>query len=292
VAFLCSLLSTILSDSIYKGLSCNQDTAPGMKYLQIDYIKENLHTHFVGKNLIYFERLGSTSDRLKQMAGDDAPEGTVVIAEQQTAGHGRQSSAWYSPPGTGLYFSILLKPRLPLLKLSGLTLALGCAAAGAVETVCRVELAIKWPNDLYCNGRKCGGILTEIQSRQSEVAYAAAGVGLNVNNDFLPLELCESATSLLLESGQSTFREGLMVQLLTAIERDYQAFLENGLEPFIEPLQSRSYLAGKWVRIEGDDRAVRTGVATGFDNQGALLLINEKGEIMRMTSGSVLEVKE
>lgn len=263
-----------------------------MNFLQIDYIKENLHTRTVGKKLTYFERLDSTSARLKTLAADGATQGTVIIAEQQTAGHGRQGNAWYSPPGTGLYFSVLLRPQLPLLKLSGLTLALGHAAATAIETATGLAMRIKWPNDLYCNGRKCGGILTEIQSAGSDSAYAVAGIGLNVNNDFLPLELCESATSLLLETGASVFREGLLVELLTAIERDYLIFSGSGLDAFIEPLQARSHLAGKWVRIEGGDRKVQTGMATGFDNQGALLLINEKGETMRMTSGSVLEVKE
>lgn len=260
-----------------------------MKFLQIDYIRENLHTATIGRKLTYFERLDSTSARLKAMADDGAAEGSVVIAEQQTAGHGRQGSSWYSPPGTGLYFSVLLRPQLPLIKLSGLTLALGYAAATAIEAAAGVAISVKWPNDLYCNGRKCGGILTEIAAAKSEVAYAAVGIGVNVNNDFLPLELCESATSLALESGSSVFREGLLVGLLAAVERDYQEFVRGGLETFLEPLQARSYLAGKRVAVAGDDGAVRSGVVTGYDGQGALLLINEKGETMRVTSGSVLE---
>ncbi|MCU0605846.1 MAG: biotin--[acetyl-CoA-carboxylase] ligase [Candidatus Edwardsbacteria bacterium] len=260
-----------------------------MRYLQIDYVRENLHTAIIGRKLTYFERLDSTSARLKAMAADGAAEGSVVIAEQQTAGHGRQGSSWYSPPGTGLYCSLLLRPQLPLIRLSGLTLALGHAAATAIEAAAGVAVAVKWPNDLFCNGRKCGGILTEISAAKSDVAYAAVGIGINVNNDFLPLELCESATSLALESGSSVFREGLLVGLLAAIERDYLEFARGGLESLLAPLQARSYLAGKRVTVAGDDGASSSGVVTGYDGQGALLLINEKGETMRVTSGSVLE---
>ncbi len=261
-----------------------------MKFLQIDYITENLHTRSIGKKLTYFERLDSTSARLSALAADGAAEGTVIIAEQQTAGRGRTGSAWYSPPGAGLYFSVLLRPGLPLIKLSGLTLALGHAAATAVEAAAGAVIQVKWPNDLYCNGRKCGGILAEAGA--GDGPPVVAGIGINVNNDFLPLELCESATSLRLETGQSVFREGLLVALLAAIERDYGLFRSDGLAPFLEPLQARSLLAGRRVVVEGEGGVAAAGVATRFDGHGALLLINEKGETMRMTSGTVREVGE
>ncbi|HTY08090.1 MAG TPA: biotin--[acetyl-CoA-carboxylase] ligase [Candidatus Edwardsbacteria bacterium] len=263
-----------------------------MQFLQIDYIKENLHTTSVGRKLTYFERLPSTSEQLKALARDRAADGAVIIAEQQTAGHGRQGHLWYSPPGTGLYFSVLLRPDLPLLKLSGLTLALGHAAATAIEQATGLAVQIKWPNDLYCNVRKCGGILAEVQGQDGGPAHVVVGIGINVNNDFLPLELCESATSLRLESGRPVFREGLLVALLTAVERDYAAFLAGGLDGFATALQQRSYLAGRWVRVQPEDGSAAAGVVTGIDNNGALLLISEKGETMRVSSGTVLEVKE
>jgi BirA family transcriptional regulator, biotin operon repressor / biotin---[acetyl-CoA-carboxylase] ligase len=262
-----------------------------MKFLQIDYIKENLHTQVIGKKLTYFERLDSTSARLAVLAADGAAEGTVIIAEQQTAGHGRTGAAWYSPPGTGLYISVLLRPGLPLIRLSGLTLALGQSVAAAMEEAAGIAVQVKWPNDLFCNGRKCGGILAETKDDGDGEPLVVAGIGINVNNDFLPLELCESATSLFLETGRSLFREGLLVALLTAIERDYFLFRAEGLAPFLEPLQARSYLAGKRIVLDGGG-GVADGVATRYDSQGALLLINEKGETMRITSGTVLEVKE
>ena len=263
-----------------------------MQYLQVDYIKENLHTFKFGRKLLYFPKLGSTNDQLMQLARDQAPEGCVVVAEQQTAGRGRQGNNWYSPPGAGLYFSLLLRPQLPAIKLTGLTMALGISVAEALEKTAGIPVELKWPNDLFCRGRKLGGILTEIVAKASEVDYVLVGVGLNINNEFVPLELCETATSIRLETGKSVFREGLMVEVLTNLESDYQKFTGDGLSGFTARIQPRFYLQQRWVKIETEGNALHSGVVTGFDNQGSLLLIDESGGTLRFNSGTIAEVRE
>lgn len=261
-----------------------------MQILEIDYIKENLKTAAFGQKLYYFEKLGSTSDQLKELAAGNVPDGTVVIAEEQKAGRGRSGNSWYSPPGVGLYFSLLLRPKANPIKMQGLTLALGCSAAKALETASGMTVEIKWPNDLYCRGRKLGGILSESGLMSGLVDTVVIGMGLNLNNQMLPLELCETATSLELESGKHIFREDLLIALLTGLENDYQRFLEQGFSAFTGELKSRFFLSQKWVLVSGEDGQFHKGVVTGFDAQGALLLLDAEGQTICCSSGTVAEI--
>lgn len=262
-----------------------------MKYLDIDYIKENLRTQEFGQKLFYFDRLGSTNTQILDLAKGSARQGTIVIAEQQTAGRGRQGNIWYSPPRLGLYFSILLKPGLPSLKLSGLTLALGVSVAETIEKMAKTQVGVKWPNDLFCNSRKIGGILTELQAAGGLINTAIAGIGLNVNNDLIPLELCETASSILLESGKANSREDLLVSILNGLESDYQLFLRQGLKAFSGRLAARFYLDKKWVAIQDGVGVKVNGVVTGVDADGSLLLINQAGQTVKCSAGTVTEME-
>lgn len=261
-----------------------------MKYLDIDYIKDNLRTREFGQKIFYFERLDSTSRYLSDFMQNNERQGTVAIAEQQTAGRGRQGNVWYSPPGLGLYFSVLLRPQLSSIKLSGLTLALGTSAAEAAQKVSGAPVEVKWPNDLYCNGRKVGGILTEMQSKDGTVSGAIVGIGINVNNEMIPLELCETASSLYLESGRACAREDLLTALLSQMETDYGSFREHGFKTFSERLSERFFLKNKWVSVRDEAGRTVKGVATGFDAEGGLLLITEDGGSAKCSSGTVLEI--
>lgn len=264
--------------------------------LDIDRIKENLRTESFGQSLFYFEKLGSSNDKLYELARGGAPEGTAIIAETQTAGRGRDGSSWYSPPGLGLYLSVLLRPSLPAIRLAGITLALGEAAAQAIEQVSPARIQLKWPNDLFCNGRKVGGILVD-----NPGDFLVAGLGINANNELIPLELCDTASSLYLETGSGVYREDLTIKLLESLEAAYREFLEGGVEPFRERIEKRFYLAKRWVSVEtgqgrppeggrGADRTIR-GVATGIDSQGSLLVIDAEGQTVRIQSGTVTEME-
>lgn len=254
--------------------------------LDIDRIKDNLRTEAFGQTLFYFEKLGSTSDKLVELAKGGAPEGTTIVAETQTAGRGRDGNVWYSPPGLGLYLSVLLRPSLPSIRLSGLTLALGEAAAQAIEQVSPARIQLKWPNDLFCNGRKVGGILVD-----NHGDYLVAGIGINANNELIPLELCDTASSLYLETGSGVYREDLLVVLLERLESIYRDFTEAGLEALRERIEARSYLTKRWVSVESGDGPQVCGVATGIDSQGAMLIIDAKGQTIRVQSGTVTELE-
>jgi len=255
--------------------------------LDIDRVRENLRTEAFGQSLFYFEKLGSTSDKLAELARGGAPEGTAIVAETQTAGRGRQGNAWYSPPGLGLYLSVLMRPSLPAIRLSGLTLALGLSTARAVEQCSPAKVRIKWPNDLFCNGRKIGGVLAENCGE-----FVVAGVGLNANNELIPLELCDTASSIYLETGAGVYREDLLVRVLENMEADYRTFTAEGLEAFRAELEGRSHLARRWVSVEtAPGKSVR-GVATGIDSQGSLLIIDAEGQTVRVQSGTVAEIEK
>lgn len=272
--------------------------------LDIDRVKETLRTESFGQSLFYFEKLGSTSDKLAELARGGAPEGTAMVAETQTAGRGRDGNSWYSPPGLGLYVSVLLRPSLPAIRLAGIALALGEAASLAVEQCSPARVQIKWPNDLFCNGRKIGGVLTE-----NAGDFIVAGLGINANNELIPLELCDTASSIYLETGSGVYREDLLVRLLENLETHYRQFVDGGVEAFRERIEKRFYLTGRWVSVEAAparppdssarsrDRSARgagtalRGVATGIDSQGALLIIDTGGQTVRVQSGTVTEIE-
>jgi len=262
-----------------------------MENLDIKYIQKNLKTREFGRKLFYFEQLDSTSSHLAELSKGSAGPGTIVIAEQQTAGRGRQGNSWYSPPGPGLYFSLLLKPELPSIKLSGLTLTLGCSAAEAIEKIVQNPVTVKWPNDLYCNNRKVGGMLTEMQSHGGLINNAVIGIGLNVNNESVPPELCDTASSLLLETGKTCSREDLLIGLLTRLEEDYRTFREQGLKAFAERLAGRFFLKGKWASVQDGLGIQMRGVVIGFDSDGGLLLANDQGRTVKCNSGTVTEME-
>jgi BirA family biotin operon repressor/biotin-[acetyl-CoA-carboxylase] ligase len=213
----------------------------------------------------------------------------VVIAEHQTSGRGRQGRSWHSPAGQGLYFSLLLRPGLPAGRLSGLTLALGVSAAEAAERISGISMEVKWPNDLCCRGRKTGGILTELHTIGGLVHTVVVGLGLNVNNRDLPPELSCSAPSLSLESGKHLSREQLLAEMLGAWEQDYEIFLERGLTAFAQRLEGKLMLKGREVQVECGDQTF-CGLLAGCDQEGALLLTDRQGGIVKCLSGTLREV--
>ncbi len=156
----------------------------------------------------HFETLDSTNDLAKQLAAQGAPEGAVVVAEAQTGGRGRLGREWNSPPGVGLYVSLVLRPMLPPMELPQITLTTAVAVVRAVRRVAGVAPGIKWPNDLLLDGKKLGGILTEMETESDRIRHVVVGLGLNVNNPEFPPELAATATSLALAAGGDVFPGG------------------------------------------------------------------------------------
>ena len=145
-------------------------------------IQSGLNTKIIGKKIIVLETVTSTMDEAFRLGMENCPEGTIVCAEAQSKGRGRLGRAWTSPKGKGLYFSLVLRPSLPLNQLAQLTLMSAVAVAEAIEDISDLKPLIKWPNDILLEGQKLAGILTELRAESDQVKFVVVGVGLNVNS--------------------------------------------------------------------------------------------------------------
>src|SRR5580693_3313957 len=179
-------------------------------------------TPFAG-NIRYFPTIHSTNVLAMQEAAEGAPEGTVYLADEQTAGRGRGAHSWHSAPGAGLYVSVLLRPRVAPADILWLSLAAGLAVRDAVRHVATLDADIRWPNDLLFGRKKFGGILTELNAEVTRVRHAVVGIGINVHQESFPGELGLIASSLRSETGKSWARQDLLIALLQSLYREAQA---------------------------------------------------------------------
>lgn len=228
----------------------------------------------IGWRIHYFEELASTQDVAAKLAAAGAEHGTVVIAETQSAGRGRMGRQWHSPPGTNLYATIILRPRIPLAEVARLSLVAGVAAAEALETVAARMVALKWPNDVWLNGKKAGGIIAEaISDPDQKLACVLLGIGLNLNLDAeqIPADLRGRATSVLIETGRPCDRPALAGALFSRLDSGYMEIQAHGFDTLRSAWERYSALSGKRVTVvNGGVR--ETGVVKGIDSDGALVL--------------------
>ena len=152
-----------------------------MSKLSAETISAALTTRQLGRSLLWFTQIGSTNDVAHDQARSGAPDGLLIVADEQTAGRGRLDRRWWAPPGSSLLMSLLLRPALPPSRAGQLTMCLGLAAVEGIEAVTGLQPALKWPNDLLLDGRKLGGMLTELRLDGEQLAYAVLGLGINVN---------------------------------------------------------------------------------------------------------------
>jgi len=219
--------------------------------------------------LLVKESVGSTNDELRRLAEAGAPEGLIVLAEKQTDGRGRRGAAWFSPPGESLAFSVLLRPDEPKALWPRLALATGLAVAGALEEYLPL-VGIKWPNDVWINGRKIAGILVE-----SGRDFAIVGIGLNVNSLSFPAEVSDTATSLALESGSETSRPEVLAAVIRHLAiRRHQIGTE--FSNVVDSIRIRCVLSGKKVSLLTPS-GPRTGKVEGITPQGELLFRTDTG---------------
>jgi len=259
--------------------------------LRIDYLRRHLEGSIFGRNLIWHETVGSTNTVAKEMAARGAPEGTLVLTEEQTAGRGRLGRQWLSPSRANLLFSLLLRPALDAGEVFSLTMILALAAAEAVESACAVTPRIKWPNDLYVNGRKLGGLLTEVSAAGKTVEWAVLGLGLNVNwNPERGEGAAYAATSLLAESGRPVEREDLLLGILRSFDLLYGELRQGRQEPVYRRWNELSMLLGKTVEVASGAESV-CGTALRIDPDGSLILEDARGNHQRVVCGDVT-VKE
>ncbi|MEM1058981.1 MAG: biotin--[acetyl-CoA-carboxylase] ligase [Verrucomicrobiota bacterium] len=241
---------------------------------------------------VIFRETASTNDLALREGQAGAAEGFVALAESQSSGRGRAARAWSSPPGTGLWCSLLLRPEGPPATVTRLTLVAAVALAEALEAVTPgLKVGIKWPNDLLVGGRKLGGILTEAQVEPGGVQFAVVGFGLNVDRqreDFPP-GLRGQATSLRIEAGRAPRRAELLVAALLQMERYYRM-------PFAavrELWKARCVTLGQRVEIRSnaenaDSPVEAAGEAVDIDERGALLLRGEDGTLRTIEAGDAV----
>ena len=256
--------------------------------LSMTCVAELTQQSALGRSFRHYDEIESTNVEARALALGGAPEGTVVVAERQSAGRGRLGRRWTSPAGKGLLFSVVLRPNLAMSDAHMLTLVTAVAAAEAIEAQTRIPVSIKWPNDLFIGDKKVGGILMEVAGEQDEVDWVVVGIGINVNTEFveLPVALRRTATSLQMVGEQPVDRSTLLAALLLSLETQYARAVASGFENIISSFRQRDYLLKKSVSVETREGPV-VGRASGIDERGALLVELPERRIRRFHSGDV-----
>ena len=254
--------------------------------LDLALIRSGLSTVYMGRNLIYLPRTGSTNDVARELASQRAPEGTLVIADEQMSGRGRLGRAWVSPANHNLLMSLIFYPPLAPSQAQRLTMICSLAIADAIHYLTKIGAEIKWPNDLLLGHKKICGILTELGLAQEGLSHAVVGIGLNVNlrAEQMPAELRAIATSLAEWRGAPVCREELLCAMLGEIERRYDQ-LKAGIAP-VNEWSSRLITLGKRVQVSDPEETLEAW-AESVDQDGALWLRLDDGSRRRVLAGDV-----
>lgn len=256
-----------------------------------DVLKRQLKGSLFGKHIYHFFKTDSTNRVAFELGHAGEPEGTVVLAEEQSAGRGRAGRTWHSERAAGIYVTLLLRPKLAPVQAPLLTMMAGLSAHAAVEAVTGLAVDLKWPNDLIIRGKKAGGILTEMHAEPGMVRFVVVGIGLNVNQERFPGELASLATSLRQEAGKTQSRMELLVRLLREFESDYNRFLREGIAGVIQRFEVvSSYAHGKKVRVTNGTESY-VGTTAGLGPEGLLQVEREDGRVVTVIAGDVAEAR-
>jgi len=256
-----------------------------------DLLRKRLKGSLFGKRFYHFFKTDSTNRIAMELGYAGEPEGAVVLAEEQTGGRGRAGRSWHSERGTGIYATLLLRPRLAPVHAPLLTMLAGISARSAIQAQTELRVELKWPNDLLLDGLKVGGILTEMHAEPSLVRFVVIGIGINVNQEKFPAEISSLATSLRKVSGRTHSRLEILVRLLSQFESDYNRFLREGPPYVVERFQLESdFASGKRVRVETGMESY-LGISSGLSPEGLLLVKKDDGRLMTVIAGDVTEVR-
>ena len=248
-------------------------------------IADQIHTKWAGKTVHFARETDSTNLWIKRLAKEGAPEGTLALAEFQSAGRGRLGRSWEVPEGTSVMMSILLRPKFEPQYAPMLTLVMGMAVAKAVKKF-GFDVSIKWPNDVVVSHKKICGILTEMGVRDGKIDYAVIGVGINVNIKEFPEEMVDKATSLYLESGKEFDRSQIPGLVMEAFEKYYEKFAATcDLSGLKEEYESILANYNQPVRVLAKEPY--EGVARGITDGGELLVEKTDGTIVAVSAGEV-----
>jgi BirA family biotin operon repressor/biotin-[acetyl-CoA-carboxylase] ligase len=247
-----------------------------------------LSTKVFGHNIVFYEKIGSTNDEARRFARKGKPEGFLVLSDRQTSGKGRFRRTWYSPGKTGLYCSLILRPPIPLSKISPLTILAGVAVLKTIQNETSLTPLLKWPNDLLINGKKVCGILIESAPKKNNVEFAILGIGININNNEgqFPDDLSSSSTSLKIEGGKDINRERFLSSLMFYLEKDYIGCLNEDNKGTLQFWRQHNDTLGKKVTVNQGKRLI-TGLAKDIDETGNLLIQLDNGNMEKVSSGEL-----
>jgi BirA family transcriptional regulator, biotin operon repressor / biotin---[acetyl-CoA-carboxylase] ligase len=234
-------------------------------------LQKGLNTRVFGNKIYTFDSIDSTNNCAKAVAGCGAKEGTIIIAEHQTAGKGRLGRQWEANPNENLIFSIVLRPRLSPDATNLLPLYVAVALSQAIERMTGLTVECKWPNDLLINNRKVAGVLIEASTKNGGIEHVVIGVGVNVNQHRFAGELQSKATSLKLALGREVDRAALFQEILSSLESNYNSIMSDGLQSIVPTWLSRSSMVNRKISVS-ERGTVISGIVKGLSNEGGLVL--------------------
>ncbi len=252
-------------------------------------VQAGLATRYLGRKIEYYEELPSTNERAKELLAAGPEEGTLVLAEKQTRGRGRLGRNWFSPPESGIWMTLILTPGMPLLEMHKLTLTAAAVLSRAIFAELGFRPLVKWPNDLYVDGKKISGILTELAGEIGRTEYLLLGIGINVNQtpaDF-PEELREKAGSLRMKLGVKIDRPALLRSYLRLFEEEYNRVRAEGFGEVLAYCRRYSATLGRQVEVATGNQRYR-GKAVAIRDDGSLSLRLEDGGTIDIYAGDVL----
>ena len=250
-----------------------------------DEIKAKLTTTLIGSDIYYYEDVDSTNNVGKILANKGCADGSIIISESQNKGRGRLERGWYSPKGAGIWFSVVLKPKMSPQNAPKFTLLAAVAMTRAIENITGIKCGIKWPNDILYDGKKLVGILTEMNAEIDRINYIVIGMGLNVNNDVFPKELEEIATSLKMIAAKKFNRIDLLSEIIRELEIEYNEAMKNGFKATFETWRKYSATLGCQINVVGIEEQF-SGKAIDIDEDGALLVETAEG-LKKVLAGDV-----
>ncbi|MCT8138922.1 biotin--[acetyl-CoA-carboxylase] ligase [Anaerobacillus sp. CMMVII] len=249
-------------------------------------IKAGLSTTYIGKTVVYEKSVPSTQGIAHRLASEGAKEGTLVVADEQVSGKGRLGRPWLSQIGTGIWMSLILKPKIPPQRAPQLTLLAAVAVIRGIHEYTNIQCDIKWPNDILLNGKKLVGILTEMQADPDQIHSVIIGIGINVNQNNFPEEISDIATSLKIEKGEEINRAGLLQSIMVQFEQLYELFLKDGFSQVKLMWEAYATTIGRRITARTISGSLE-GYASGITDEGVLLLEDDFGKVHKIYSADI-----
>ena len=254
-------------------------------------VRKHFRAEQIGHRVVHYFRTESTNSDAMRLAGEGEPHGTVVLAEEQTAGRGRFGRSWYSERSSGIYLSVILRPPLTPSHAPMLSLMAGLAVREAIHSATGLQADIRWPNDLLFGKKKVCGILTEMSAEVDRLHYVIVGIGINVNHRKIPSELTRIATSLRLQGQREYSRLAILIALLRALEQYYRLLLAEGPGAVAERWgAASSFASGKRIRVKIPSEEFKA-TTLSLEPTGALRVRRDDGTEESLLSAEIIEVK-